>query len=122
MADLAYLDDAAPVKKRRFVQVCQTARAETFTPRTLRAGWLAAGLFPWNPNKAINSSQLHQILVTPIDTISPTPPTTHKTPSYPPSTPKRRRTIDDTILLQTPRHPHDIHYAVQMLGSLTRDQ
>lgn len=122
IADLAHLDDAAPVKKRRFVQAYQTARAETFTPRTLRAGWSAAGLFPWNPDKTLNSSQLDQISVTPIDPFTPTPPTTHKTIPLQPSTPKRRSTIDDTILLQTPRRPHDIHYAVQKLGSLTRDQ
>ena len=36
-------------------------------------------------------------------------------------TPKRHRTINDTMLLQTPKHPHDIHYAIQRLDSLTRD-
>jgi hypothetical protein len=48
ISDLAYLDDAAPVKKGRFIQAYQKSRTETFTPRILRPGWSAAGLFPWN--------------------------------------------------------------------------
>jgi hypothetical protein len=46
IADLAYLDDVAPVKKGRFIRAYQKSRTETFTPRTLRTGWPAAGLFP----------------------------------------------------------------------------
>jgi len=37
-------------------------------------------------------------------------------------TPKGRRIINDTIPLQTPKHSHDIPYAVQNLGSRTREQ
>jgi hypothetical protein len=60
IADLAYLDDAAPMKKGRFVQAYQKSRMETFTSHTLCAGWAAAGLFPWDLNKTLNSS--HKIL------------------------------------------------------------
>jgi len=57
--ELAQYDDAAPVKKRRFVNRYQQAREEIFNPRYLRVGWKAVGLFPWNPEKALNSSQVH---------------------------------------------------------------
>ncbi|KAG0636260.1 hypothetical protein HOY80DRAFT_1055092 [Tuber brumale] len=93
IADLAYLDDAASVKKCQFVEAYQKAQAETFTTRTLRAGWSAAGLFPWNPTKTLNSSQLHKSCASDFET-----------------------------LLRTPKHPQDIYYAVQRLGPLTRDQ
>ena len=73
IADLACIDDAAPVKKRRFVRCYQKARAETFNPRLLRAGWAAAGLYPWNPSKVLNSSQIHV-------TTNPPPPATPKRP------------------------------------------
>jgi hypothetical protein len=36
--DLACVDDAAPVKKRRFIQAYQKSRTEPLTPRTLRTG------------------------------------------------------------------------------------
>jgi hypothetical protein len=45
IADLAYLDDAVPVKKRRFIQVYQKSRTETLTSCTLRAGLAAAASF-----------------------------------------------------------------------------
>jgi hypothetical protein len=84
--DLAYLDDAAPVKKGRLIQTHQKSRTETFTPRTLRAGWAAAGLFHWNQNKTLNSSRLHKTNSS--KSINPTPPSPN-----PPSTPtKRKRT------------------------------
>ncbi|KAI4819775.1 hypothetical protein E4T45_10534 [Aureobasidium sp. EXF-8846] len=55
---LASLDDASPVKKQRFVTCYHLARKETSTPRLLRAGWQAAGLYPYNPSKGLNSSQV----------------------------------------------------------------
>ena len=54
--NLCFLDDSAPVKKRRFVEASDYARNETFTQRKLKAGWAAVGLFPWKPSKALNSS------------------------------------------------------------------
>jgi hypothetical protein len=121
IADLAHLDDAAPVKKRRFVQAYQKARIETFTPRTLRAGWSAAGLFPWNPSKTLNSSQLHQI--SPAESEKePTSPTPTCPAPPTPSTPKRPRPVDNSDLLRTPKQPRDIYESVKSLGPLTRDQ
>ncbi|KAG0132722.1 DDE superfamily endonuclease-domain-containing protein [Tuber indicum] len=115
---LAHLDDATPVKKRHFVQAYQKARVETFTTHTLRAGWSAAGLFPWNPEKTLNSSQIHR---------TGTPPSTppHMTPislPLPPSTPKPSTIVHTEYILQTPKHPRDIYEAVKTLGPLTRGQ
>jgi hypothetical protein len=58
IAALASLDDASPVKKQRFITCYNSARKETFTPRLLRVGWQAAGLYPYNPAKGLNSSQV----------------------------------------------------------------
>jgi hypothetical protein len=58
IAALASLDDASPIKKQRFITCYNSARKETFTPRLLRTGWQAAGLYPYNPAKGLNSSQV----------------------------------------------------------------
>ena len=58
IAALSFLDDAAPVKKVRFIQCYFRARSECLVPRILKSGWVAAGLFPWNPEKGMKSSQL----------------------------------------------------------------
>ncbi|KAI1002841.1 hypothetical protein K3495_g5365 [Podosphaera aphanis] len=58
IADLAKLDNASAVKKQKFVTCYQDARNDTFNPRLLKSGWKVAGLFPWNPEKGINSSQV----------------------------------------------------------------
>ncbi|KAI0991295.1 hypothetical protein K3495_g16892, partial [Podosphaera aphanis] len=60
ISDLAYLDDAAPIKKRRFLAAYNQARTEALTSRVLRSGWKAAGLVPWNPEKGPKSSQVLQ--------------------------------------------------------------
>lgn len=52
--NLAYLDDAIPINKKKFIQVYTEARQEALRPGTLKKGWETAGLFPWNPNKSIN--------------------------------------------------------------------
>lgn len=62
IADLAHLDDTTPVKKQRFIHCYSLARVEALTPRVLRAGWKAAGLFPWNPQKGLQSSQVKQLV------------------------------------------------------------
>lgn len=81
--DLAQYDDAVPVKKRRFVNCYQQAREEIFNSHYLRVCWKAVGLFPWNPQKALNLSQVHSILATSDQTSEPEPP----------QTPKRLRTV-----------------------------
>ena len=58
IAELAALDDAAPVKKHRFINAYQMARTESLNERIIRSGWKAAGSVPWNPSKALTSSQV----------------------------------------------------------------
>jgi len=70
ISELSCLDDAAPVKKQRFIIAYNLAREEALTDRTLRSGWKAAGIFPWNPEKGLKSSQVKQ----PIQTRQCTPP------------------------------------------------
>jgi hypothetical protein len=55
---LSALDDAAPVKKERFVISYNKAREEALLERVIRAGWRAAGLCPFNPNLVLLSSQV----------------------------------------------------------------
>jgi hypothetical protein len=55
---LSALDDAAPVKKERFVVSYNKARDEGLSERVIRAGWRAAGLCPYNPAVVLLSSQV----------------------------------------------------------------
>jgi hypothetical protein len=56
--ELSALDDAAPIKKERFVVSYNKAREEGLSERVVRAGWKAAGLCPYNPDKVLVSSQV----------------------------------------------------------------
>jgi hypothetical protein len=53
--ELASLDDSAKVKKERFISAYNKARTESLTSRTIRSGFLASGMVPFNPDKALNS-------------------------------------------------------------------
>lgn len=63
--ELSFLEDAAPVKKIRFVRYYNEARKEAFTPQYIKTGWRAAGLYPWNPQKILRSSRVTQTPATP---------------------------------------------------------
>jgi hypothetical protein len=95
--DLASLDDAAPVKKERFITCYYQAREEGFTERVIRAGWRAAGLCPFNINHVLSSSQVSQ------------------QPATPPR-PKRPRSPIEAFL-STPQGPRDIYLAQQDIQS-----
>jgi hypothetical protein len=62
---LSALDDAAPVKKERFVISYNKAREEALSERVIRAGWRAAGPCPFNPSLVLLSSQVAGRLSTP---------------------------------------------------------
>ena len=55
IADLASFDDALPIKKIRFLDYYQQARENSWTKPIILAGWLAAGICPWNPLKILQS-------------------------------------------------------------------
>ncbi|KAG0644788.1 hypothetical protein HOY80DRAFT_1090377 [Tuber brumale] len=117
--ELAQFDDAAPVKKRHFVNCYQQALNAIFNPRCLRVGWKAVGLFSWNPKKALNSSQVHSI--------QPTSDQNSDPESL--QTLKRLRTVHGTPLpphdpFRTPTHPRDLHHFIKSLEAardMTRD-
>ncbi|KAF2687501.1 DDE-domain-containing protein [Lentithecium fluviatile CBS 122367] len=55
--DLASLDDAAPVKKERFISYYHAAREDGMNERVIRAGWKGTGLVPYCPGRVVESSQ-----------------------------------------------------------------
>ena len=55
---LSALEDAAPIKKIRFVQYYHQARQDALRSKYITVGWKGAGIHPWNPGKVLNSKQL----------------------------------------------------------------
>lgn len=109
IAALATLDDSAPVKKRRFLELYNLARSDSLTPKVIRNGWKAAGIYPWNPAKALGSSQVVQ---------RPSQRTQKA------ATPPPRPDIYDPRLFQTPRSSQQLHKLAEYLGrreKLSRD-
>jgi hypothetical protein len=99
IAELAALDDSAPVKKKRFVYCYNLARTEALSGRVIRAGWKASGIFPWNPEKAIQSSQVAQATKIPI-----TPPR-----------PIRQAALTSPEPFQTPKSSQQMYQLTQTL-------
>ncbi|KAI1507042.1 hypothetical protein Ptr86124_014017 [Pyrenophora tritici-repentis] len=62
---LSYLDDAAPVKKERFITAYYHARERAITKKVIRAGWATTGICPFNIDRVVNSSQVTQRPITP---------------------------------------------------------
>ena len=54
--DLASLNNAALIKKHRFIKYYHKAREEGLTVRTIKSGWRTSGIYPWNPRKGLKSS------------------------------------------------------------------
>ena len=98
IADLAALNDSAPVKKSRFISIYHKAREEGLTERVIRNGWKAAGIAPWNPEKAIQSRQVIQ--------------------SPPPRLQRKRAPSIEHDLLDTPAKPQQLYYTVQQLDDI----
>ncbi|KAI0996103.1 hypothetical protein K3495_g12078 [Podosphaera aphanis] len=55
---LASIDNAAPVKKERFITSYNKARIEGLSGRVIRAGWRASGLCPYNPELVLQSTHV----------------------------------------------------------------
>ena len=102
ITDLAHLDDAAPVKKQRFLSAYNQSRIEALTERVLRSGWKASGLVPWNPDKGLNSSQVAQ-----------SPETSPKRLSTPP--PSALRSGTTRIDVRTPSNSRELLKTAQSL-------
>jgi hypothetical protein len=65
IAELASLEDSAPIKKIRFIQYYARAREDGLTERNIRSGFAAAGIVPFNPNKVLSSSQVQRSIQPP---------------------------------------------------------
>jgi hypothetical protein len=92
---LSSIDDAAPVKKERFISSYHGARMDGLSERVIRAGWRAAGLAPYHPELVLSSSQVSDRPTTPPATIQPID-------------------ISDPIY-RTPQRSQDIYRAQQQL-------
>ena len=102
IAALASLSDSAPIKKARFLEYYNKARNEGLTEPNIRAGWKAAGIYPWDPRKVIRSSQ--------VKNATPSLPLTM--PQTIPTTPKTTR-IDGVIT--TPQNHRDLAQQFQQI-------
>ncbi|RFU33252.1 hypothetical protein B7463_g3062, partial [Scytalidium lignicola] len=51
IADLAQFDDSAPIKKIQFCQCYEKAHQKGLISTTIKSGWRAASLVPFNPDK-----------------------------------------------------------------------
>ena len=96
IAALATLNDAAPVKKARFIECYNRAREAGLSSKIIKAGWKATGLSPYSPAKVARSAQLTGRAITP-------------PPAVPPI-------YMGEIVLRTPKKPHDIYKATQHLA------
>ena len=70
--ELSLIDDAAPVKKERFISSYHQARIHGLSDRVIRAGWRATGLVPYNLDIVLSSSQISARPITPPQAIQPT--------------------------------------------------
>ncbi|KAI0993681.1 hypothetical protein K3495_g14503, partial [Podosphaera aphanis] len=98
IAALSVLNDAAPIKKERFVVSYNKAREEGLSERVIRAGWRATGLCPYNPELVLASSQVSQR------------PTTPPNPGLTPNPPD--------LILSTPRSSQALHKASRELQTV----
>jgi hypothetical protein len=53
-----------PIKKIRFVGYYNRAREHALNENYIKAGWRRAGLFPWNPKKVLQLSQIFSNTIT----------------------------------------------------------
>ena len=58
IAELACIDNAAPIKKHCFIKYYYKARGEGLTARTIKSEWCASGIYPWNSCKGLESLQV----------------------------------------------------------------
>jgi len=99
IAALLIINDAAPVKKTRFLEAYHKARTESLTKRVILSGWRAAGIVLYNVERVLASSQVSNQIIT---------------PPKPPAAPHPLNTID-TLQFQTPRAPQQLIRAVNAL-------
>tara|TARA_R110002003_G_scaffold853_2_gene21702 strand:- start:2227 stop:3540 length:1314 start_codon:yes stop_codon:yes gene_type:complete len=93
---LSALDDAAPIKKERFITSYNAARIRGLSERVIRAGWRATGLVPYDPELVLSSSQVQTRPMTPPGPVQPI--------------------YVQNIHFTTPQRSQDLYKARQLLG------
>lgn len=102
LLEISYLDDAAPIKKQRFIQAYQRIRERAMSPTILKSGWKATGLVPYDRSKGMNSNQLRI--------------QSNKCPK-PPTTPKKSPSKEQDWLLRTPSSDQQLIQSIKKLIS-----
>jgi DDE superfamily endonuclease len=109
LTELAKFDDSAPVKKMQFLLHYNKARNEGLSPLNMKAGWKAAGIHPWNPPRAIRSSQVTRMTSdTPQALEAPETPLRRKrkaSPNVDINTPHNRRQLQANLDLISQSYP-----------------
>jgi hypothetical protein len=94
--DLSWLDDAAPVKKEKFLHYYCLARTHGLSLPVVLAGWRATGLVLYNPELVLSSSQVRTRPVTPPRALEPI--------------------HIDNLVCTTPHRSQDLYAASQLIG------
>jgi hypothetical protein len=61
ITNFARYDEIKPIERAQFIQFYAKARQHIFTPRYIESGWSGTGLYPFNPEKVLQSSQVIQL-------------------------------------------------------------
>lgn len=61
----ACIDNAAPIHKQRFLQYYKQARGSALSKDNIKSGFKATGLWPYNPDKVLQSKYVTRRPVTP---------------------------------------------------------
>jgi hypothetical protein len=103
IADLALFDDAANVKKERFLALYNMARNGRLTKANIEAGWRATSIHPYCSREALESSQVTRPTIPAISTtaISMTPPSQR-----------------NLCIIKTPQKHRDLHHQISAVASI----
>lgn len=105
LRQVAELDDAAPIKKQRFISLYQTARTAALTETNIKSGFTKMGLVPWSPANVLRGLH-HQ------DQSSGAP-----RPSL--ASPDRSNKPPSAAAIFTPKNKHDFKEVSNFLASQT---
>jgi hypothetical protein len=102
---MSHYNDAADIKRSSFLRLYQKARRQV-TPAQIKIGFSTAGIYPYNPKKVLESSQL---------------PSNRK-PVLPPSTPSPPQKRKRSPVAQTPSRPQDIPSLLTSINGVQGDR
>ena len=100
VAALSQVDDAAPIKKIRFILYYALGRERGLCKDHISAGWRAAGIHPWCPQKVLNNHMVRRG----VRESKSQAPISEITPIIPPN-----------ITIRTPNNSRDIQQQIQTL-------